>query len=408
MHCTSTFWFDKKKPFERFEPKVVWSRPADTHVGPLARYEREIDSGQLNPDDEQRAVVRLLDSMASGLAKRKPWKPPSTGLLSRFFAKRAPANSSVEGLYLWGGVGRGKTHLCDLFYEQLEFEDKTRLHFHRFMQRIHNDLRELGQVENPIPLVADKWAARTRLLLLDEIHVNDITDAMLLGSLLTELFARGVTLVTTSNLHPDDLYKDGLQRSRFLPAIEQIKQHTHVLEMVGDTDYRLRLLQREAIYIVCDFNDGCVDEKTAKAMQKHFDRLAVGKKASAKSMQINGRELPLIARSSDVIWLDFDELCNTPRSTNDYIELATTFHTVLLSNVPILDENRNDAARRLVNLVDEFYDRHVKLVISAEAMPDELYTGKRLEFEFVRAASRLMEMQTTEYLSAERHPLTNS
>ncbi|MCL4141435.1 UNVERIFIED_CONTAM: hypothetical protein GTU68_057624, partial [Idotea baltica] len=235
-------------------------------VGPLERYELEIDSGALNPDEEQRAVVKLLDSICENLAKRKPWAPPSTGFFSRLLNKAPESKAGVEGLYLWGGVGRGKTHLCDLFFESLPFKDKTRLHFHRFMQRIHDDLRELGQIENPIPLVADKWAARARLILLDEIHVNDITDAMLLGTLMTELFKRGVTLVTTSNLHPDDLYKEGLQRSRFIPAIEQIKKHTHVLEMVGDTDYRLRLLQREAIFIVSEFDNGRSDEKTANAM----------------------------------------------------------------------------------------------------------------------------------------------
>jgi len=375
-------------------------------VGVIARYEREVTSGKLNPDDEQRAVIRLLDSIAVSLSKRKPWKPPSTSLFSRFFQSKPVGANTVEGLYLWGGVGRGKTVLCDLFYDELKFDDKTRLHFHRFMQRIHNDLRELGEIENPIPLVADKWAVQSRLLLLDEIHVNDITDAMLLGTLLTELFKRGVTVVTTSNLVPDDLYKDGLQRDRFLPAIEQIKQHTHVVEMIGDTDYRLRLLQREAIYVVSEFRDERSDEAAQQAMQQHFDRLAGGKVEQAKSMLINGRDLPLLGRAGDVLWIDFDTLCNTARSTNDYIELATTFHTVLLSDVPVLNENRNDAARRLVNLIDEFYDRHVKLIVSAEAVPDELYTGKRLEFEFVRAASRLMEMQTTEYLAAERDILS--
>ena len=371
-------------------------------MGPLARYEREIESGELNPDDEQHAVVRLLDSISSELAERKPWKPPAAGFLSRFFKSGPQQSAGVEGLYLWGGVGRGKTHLCDLFFSALPFEDKTRLHFHRFMQRIHADLRELGQVENPMPLVADKWASQTRLLLLDEIHVNDITDAMLLGSLLTELFARGITLVTTSNIHPDNLYKDGLQRARFLPAIEQIKQHTHVLEMIGDTDYRLRLLRREAIYVVGEFSNARADDRTQAAMQSHFDRLSGGKTDAQTSLLINGRELPVKALAGGVVWIDFDTLCNTPRSTNDYIELATTFHTVLLSDVPVLDENRNDAARRLVNLVDEFYDRHVKMIVSAQAQPDALYTGKRLEFEFVRAASRLNEMQTVEYLSAQR------
>jgi len=369
-------------------------------VGPLARYEQEIVSGQLNADDEQKAVVKVLDSSANRLERRKPWKPPGKGILSRFLKSKTTNATIVEGLYLWGGVGRGKTHLCDLFYAELNFDDKIRLHFHRFMQRIHADLRELGQVENPIPLVADKWAAQSRLLLLDEIHVNDITDAMLLGSLMTELFKRGVTLVTTSNLHPDDLYKDGLQRARFLPAIEQIKHHTHVLEMMGDTDYRLRLLQREAIYVVKNSTDGQSEKTAFNAMSQHFNRLSGSKKDQVKSMLVSGRELPIIARSGDIVWIDFDALCNTPRSTADYIELATTFHTVLLSDVPVLNENRNDAARRLVNLIDEFYDRHVKLIVSAEALPAALYTGKRLEFEFVRAASRLMEMQTTEYLAA--------
>jgi len=372
-------------------------------VGPLAQYEREVESGALNPDDEQRSVMRLLDTIATELTERPAWKAPASGLLSRFFSSRNAAPVGVEGLYVWGGVGRGKTHLCDLFFNALQFEDKTRLHFHRFMRRIHTDLKEQGQVENPIPLVADKWAQETRLLLLDEIHVNDITDAMLLGGLLTELFARGITLVTTSNIHPDNLYKDGLQRVRFLPAIEQIKKHTHVLEMVGDTDYRLRLLQREAIYITSEFNDGRGSADALEAMQGHFDRLSGDKADSVTALSVNGRELPIKAQSGGVVWIDFDTLCNTPRSTNDYIELATTFHTILLSDVPVLNENRNDAARRLVNLVDEFYDRHVKMIVSAEAQPSDLYTGKRLNFEFVRAASRLMEMQTVEYLSAQRN-----
>jgi len=342
--------------------------------------------------------MSLLDSIAIELAKRRPWQAPKKGFFSRFMSPKPVAG--VEGLYLWGGVGRGKTHLCDLFFAECAFEDKTRLHFHRFMQRIHKDLRELGQVENPIPLVADKWAAHARLLLLDEIHVNDITDAMLLGSLLTELFKRGITVVTTSNRHPDDLYKDGLQRARFIPAIEQIKAHTHVLEMVGDTDYRLRLLQREPTYILGEFAGGKACEESFNCLHHHFERLSGGKNDNKTSMDVNGREIPITARAGDILWIDFDTLCNTPRSTEDYIELATTFQTVLLSDVPVMDETGSDAARRFVNLIDEFYDRHVKLIISAEAPPDALYTGSRLKFEFVRAASRLMEMQTKEYLAA--------
>ncbi len=376
-------------------------------MGPLARYERELASGVLTPDAEQRNIMQRLDTLANELSKRSPWQAKQSGIFSKLFgAKSKQSVTPVTGLYLWGGVGRGKTHLCDLFFDALPFEDKTRLHFHGFMKQIHDDLRALGEVENPIPLVADQWAMKSRLLLLDEIHVNDITDAMLLGTLLTELFARGVSLVTTSNRVPDDLYKDGLQRDRFLPAIAQLKQHTDVVEMLGETDYRLRLLQTEPIYLVCNMHNGRCDREGKAAMQAHFDRLITGTQSPNKSLTINGREIPVIAVAGDVVWVNFDTLCDTPRSTNDYIELARTFTTMLLSDVPVLDETRNDAARRLVNLVDELYDRRVNLVVSAEAEPSELYTGTRLEFEFVRAASRLIEMQTVDYLSQGRAPAT--
>jgi cell division protein ZapE len=237
---------------------------------------------------------------------------------------------------------------------------------------------------------------------LDEIHVNDITDAMLLGGLMTELFKRGVTLVTTSNVPPSGLYKDGLQRAQFIPAIEQIELHTQVLELIGATDYRLRLLQTEAIYVVSEFVDGRSDEQSRQAMHAHFDRLKMPKEYTDGTMQINDREIPFIKRSGDLAWFSFTELCDSPRSTADYIEIATFFQTVMLSDVPVMDKMRDDAARRLINLIDEFYDRHVKLIVSAEAQPEKLYEGNRLEFEFVRAASRLREMQTVDYLKVQR------
>jgi len=343
----------------------------------------------------------LLDGIESKLLAGTPWSPPSSGFFANLFSNKKHTVKPVTGLYLWGGVGRGKTHLCDLFFNNVAIEDKTRLHFHRFMQQIHDDLNKLGEVENPLKLIADDWAQRARLLLLDEIHVHDITDAMLLGTLLSELFDRGVTLVTTSNVPPDGLYKDGLQRSRFLPAIDAIVQATNVYEMVGDMDYRLRLLQTEAIYIV--------DKDNAhNKMQAHFDRLKVGGLEPSGSIMINQRAVPVIALAGDVVWFEFDELCRSSRSTKDYIELASEFHTVLISNIPVLGNMDDDAARRLVNLIDEFYDRSVKLVMSAEALPDALYKGKRLNFEFVRAASRLTEMQTKGYLSASRQTLIPS
>ncbi|MEE9332874.1 MAG: cell division protein ZapE [Granulosicoccaceae bacterium] len=376
-------------------------------MGPLARYQQQLDAGELTPDSAQLQAVTLLDTLALELQKPTPQSSSLAGLFSRFLRSNNTAAAGPDGLYLWGGVGRGKTHLCDMFYDSVTIEDKTRLHFHRFMQRIHNDLNALGNTENPLPMVAEQWAARAKLLVLDEIHVNDITDAMLLGGLLTELFKRGVTLVTTSNVPPDGLYKDGLQRARFLPAIEHIKTHTQVHELGGDTDYRLRLLQTEAIYIVSEFDNTQSGAASKQAMQDHFGRLKTSSEQARGSMVINDRELPFIKRAGDLAWFSFEALCDSPRSTADYIELATTFQTIMLSDVPVLDSMRDDAARRLINLVDEFYDRHVKLIASAEAQPEGLYRGKRLEFEFVRAASRLREMQTVEYLKVQREVDSN-
>jgi len=363
---------------------------------PKQRYQSELASGALSADAEQAAIVDRLDALSDALLNHAPWQPEPQSLISRWFntAPSTPARHGPAGLYLWGGVGRGKTHLCDLFFDAVPIKEKRRLHFHRFMQRIHDDLNALGEIENPLHTVADRWAQQARLLLLDEIHVNDITDAMLLGGLLSALFDRGVTLVTTSNRHPDDLYKNGLQRARFVPAIERIKAHTDVVEMVGETDYRLRLLQTESIYLVATSR-----EDVALRMQAHFDRLAIGSPDTRPSITINGRDIPILGRAGDVIWFSFDALCASARSTHDYLEIAALFHTVLISDVPTMDNSNNDEARRFVNMVDEFYERSVKLIISAEALPDALYTGERMAFEFVRAASRLTEMQTTEYLS---------
>lgn len=371
---------------------------------PLQRYEAEIREGNLRIDPEQRAIMQNLDLIGDELKRRQTWKPPSKSLFARWIKPTDQWVSGVRGLYLWGGVGRGKTHLCDLFFEALPFEDKTRLHFHRFMRQIHDDLRALGDVENPLSIIADDWAKRARLLLLDEIHVHDITDAMLLGGLLTELFRRGVTLITTSNVPPDDLYKDGLQRARFLPAIAQIRKHTTVVEMIGVTDYRLRLLQKEPVYIVGQYSNGVADPVTQRAMRTHFDQLKSDSAQSEKSVSINARDLPVVDQSADIIWFTFSTLCDTERSTQDYIELATLYHTVMISDIPVMDDAMNDAARRFVNMVDEFYDRGVKLIVSAEAQADQLYPGKKLAFEFKRAASRLNEMQTSEYLKRQRIP----
>lgn len=361
---------------------------------PLDRYTEIVASGDLAADTEQQAVLSKLTDIALALQQHSSSEPSSGGFFSRLFQRDAPSGPApVQGLYLWGGVGRGKTLLTDLFYESVGIEARTRLHFHRFMKFIHDELRTHQHLEDPLVVVADDWISRARLLVLDEIHVNDITDAMLLGRLLTEMFKRGMTLVATSNFAPDDLYRDGLQRDRFLPAIAQIKAHTLVYQMGGDVDYRLRVLEKADIYLDSSLS------ATPGRLKQQFEQLSQGVEAITKgTLQLNRRELPIIAAGNGVLWTDFESICNTPRSTNDYIAIATLYHTLIVSDIPILDETRNDAARRFVNLIDELYDRHVNLIVSAAGPPDSLYTGKRLAFEFTRTTSRLQEMQTKEYL----------
>ena len=334
----------------------------------------------------------VYDELVANPLSDKPAEA-SNGFFSRLFQRPETPVKKVKGLYLWGGVGRGKTLLTDMFYASVPFEQKSRLHFHRFMKNIHEELNALGEVENPLSLIADNWIKRARLLVLDEMHVNDITDAMLIGGLLTELFDRGLTMVTTSNVPPDGLYKDGLQRARFIPAIEQMKLHTLVHDMAGETDYRLRVLENADIYF------DAADSDSFAAMRSSFEKLTRNENVSEDSLLVNDRAIDVVKRGETVVWFSFDDLCNTPRSTNDYIEIASVFSTVFISDIEVLDNMRNDEARRLVNLIDEFYDRNVNLVVSAQAAPEELYTGQRMSFEFVRAASRLREMQTHEYLS---------
>lgn len=359
---------------------------------PLQVYLGKIESGELDPDENQEQAMKLLQQIHDDLLKVPLPSDSSKGFFSKLF-KQSSEPAKVQGLYLWGGVGRGKTLLTDMFYAAVPFEEKRRLHFHRFMQLIHAELRALGEIENPLARIADKWIKHTRLLVLDEMHVNDITDAMLIGGLLTELFDRGLTMVTTSNVTPDDLYKDGLQRARFLPAIDQIKQHTRVHDLQGEMDYRLRILENADIYF------DSTDADSNAALDEKFTQLVRAETVTSNPLSINERDIPVIKCAETVVWFTFDALCNTPRSTHDYIEIATLFSTVFISNIEVLDNDRNDEARRLVNLIDEFYDRGVNLVASAGAEPEKLYTGQRLSFEFVRAASRLREMQTHDYLS---------
>lgn len=300
----------------------------------------------------------------------------------------------VDGLYLWGGVGRGKTYLMDWFAESLFLPRKRRLHFHHFMRDIHDAMARLPKQPDPLDRVADRWHREVQVLCLDELAVTDIADAMILHRLLKALLARGITLVITSNMRPRDLYPNGLQRALFLPAIDLLERHTQVFELDGGIDYRLRTLTSGGVYRVTPDGEAGLGE--------YFQRLAGGHVESAASFSVNGRSFPVRRLGGDVAWFDFDALCGTARSVLDYIEIAREYHTVLLSGVPRLTADQEAAARRFVHLVDELYDQRVKLVIGAVVPFSQLYAGGLVQFPHERLLSRLAEMQSTEYLAAAR------
>lgn len=357
---------------------------------PRSRYRRLVRSGKIAPDPAQSEVVDLLEDLFQSLASARSERP---SLLSRLLPRQRRAVEPVRGLYLWGGVGRGKTMLMDLFYECLPADDRLRMHFHRFMHRVHRDLRDLAGTANPLQQVADRFARESSVLCFDEFFVSDIGDAMILAELLEGLFRRGVTLVATSNVRPNLLYRDGLQRRRFLPAIALLEKHTRVFEVGGDVDYRLRVLERAEIF------HAPLDREAELSLQRSFEALAPEAPERDVVLEVEGRPLRARLVAEDVAWFEFAELCEGPRSQNDYIELARCFHAVLVSNVRRFTTRNEDAARRFISLVDEFYDRGVKLILSAEVPVNELYAGERLRFEFERTESRLLEMQSHEYLA---------
>lgn len=368
-------------------------------VTPLERYQSDLKKPDFVHDPAQQRAVEHLQRLYEELvaAEQRERAPGLFGRLLGGLAKDKPV-APVRGLYFWGGVGRGKTYLMDIFFEALPFERKMRVHFHRFMQRVHRELKAAAGEKNPLPLIARKLAEQTRVICFDEFFVSDITDAMLLGGLFEALFSRGVTLVATSNIVPDDLYKDGLQRARFLPAIALVKEHTLVLNVDGGTDYRLRTLEQAELY------HSPLGAEAEASLLRSFEALAPEPGLADQKLEIEGRWIKARRLADDVAWFEFAELCDGPRSQNDYIELAREFHAVLVGNVPQLGGTRDDQARRFINLVDEFYDRNVKLVLTAEVPLAELYAGGRLAFEFERTKSRLLEMQSHEYLGRGHRP----
>ena len=369
--------------------------PGPGHLTPAALYRRSIDLGEVMPDAAQAAVIDLLDQLFERAMKRQT---PSSGLvkdvLGKWFGLSSSAVAgSVRGLYIWGGVGRGKTMMMDMFCSALPAERRQRMHFHRFMRRVHDALgRHSGQA-NPLLKVADEIAADGDILCFDEFFVSDIGDAMILGEVMTALFQRGVSLIATSNVEPVNLYKNGLQRSRFLPAIDQIYAYCDVHEIDPGQDFRLRTLQQAKLY------HHPLGDKAQQSLLAGFSALAAELEKDNVKLRIENRMIEAVKVAGDVAWFDFPSICEGPRSQNDYIELATLFTTVLVSNIPLLDASREDAARRFISLVDEFYERRVKLIVSADQPITTLYQGQRLTFEFERTQSRLLEMQSEAYLS---------
>ena len=354
--------------------------------GPLALYQARVDTGELLADAAQSEVAAELERL---FQKVDAYASP------RWWSLKKP--SPPRGVYLVGAVGRGKTLLMDLLAQALADHriPHWRVHFHRFMEEIQTSLKLRQGDNDPLVGIAKDLAKTYRVLCFDELHVEDIGDAMILGELLTQLFAHGVVLVATSNTPPDQLYTGGLQRARFLPAIEQIKTHTQRVDLNAATDYRLRALSQAGVYF-CPLSPD-----TTAELGKVYRQLT-GQPPSDEALVVSGRPINAIGLHANVAWFDFETLCASNRATKDYIELTNRLDTLIVSDVPQLVDGHNDAAKRFMHLIDEAYDRGVKVVISAMCPADDLYAGRRLKASFGRTTSRLLEMQSLDYLESAK------
>jgi cell division protein ZapE len=353
-----------------------------------ALYAGETAKRGFTADPAQLAAIRELERLRAELAEAA-----AAPLGKRILRGLTSNGDAPRGVYLWGGVGRGKTWIMDLFYGSLTLAGKRRTHFYRFMQEIHADLKRLKGMQSPLDGVADKLAKKSRVICFDELFVSDIADAMILAGLFTALLKRGVALVFTSNVKPRDLYRNGLQRDRFVPTIKLIEGHCEVINVDGGVDYRLRQLTAAPIYLPTTAAD------TPKRLVELFDDLSDEDVESDGTISIHNRKIKVVRESENVIWFDFAALCEGPRSPADYVAIASEYQSVIIANVPVFGVDADNAARRFISVIDEFYDRGVNVIISAAAAPGELYKGEKLKFEFQRTASRLSEMQSEEYLA---------
>lgn len=363
-------------------------------TSPHERYRQDLLREGFRADPAQAEAVDHLQRLFLALEQRHAREAGVLGRLRSWLSH----SETVKGLYFWGGVGRGKTYLMDTFFSCIRFPEKKRLHFHRFMHFIHAELRRLKGTENPLQVIARDFAKTCRLICFDEFFVSDITDAMLLGGLFKYLFEQGVVLVATSNIPPDELYRNGLQRDRFLPAIALLKTHCTVVNVDGGVDYRLRSLEQAELY------HSPLGPDADASLNRSFECLADGDIRIGELLTIEHRPIPTVKCADGVAWFEFSALCDGPRSKDDYIEISRLFHSVVLSNVPAMGMKTDDQARRFISVIDEFYERHVKLVMSAAVPMAQLYDGGRLAFEFQRTLSRLQEMQSHEYLAREHLP----
>ncbi len=358
---------------------------------PKQKYLNDIQTDEFSEDPCQMQAVEMLDDLYHRILKAIDSKSFLKQLKDLFTDKKEP----IIGLYFWGGVGRGKTYLMDMFYDSLPTNRKMRLHFHRFMHQTHEQLNLYKGQKNPLLLIADEISKKTNVICFDEFFVKDITDAMILGGLFEALFKRGVSLVATSNIPPERLYWNGLQRERFIPAIKLIQQHCEIVNLDNGIDYRLRTLEQADIFH-CPHDDDAI-----KNLNNSFDHLATEEMPLASSIEIEHRMIETIRCAEGIIWFQFSAICESARSQTDYIELSRCYQTVIVSEIPQLDSKDDAAVRRFISLVDEFYERHVNLMITAEVELEEIYTGSLLAFEFKRTLSRLQEMQSVDYLALE-------
>ena len=355
--------------------------------------ERELTARGFTADPAQLAAIARLEGVYQALCE-KPAADSAIVRLRRLLPGKLGEQAPPCGIYLWGNVGRGKTFVMDVFFDALPFDDKLRYHFHRLMYHVHNRLKKLSGETDPLDIIAAEIAAQARVICFDEFFVAEIGDAMILAKLLDGLFRRSVCLVATSNTPPRDLYKDGLQRQQFLPAIDLLLKHTSVIYMDGSQDYRLRVLEQAEIW------HAPLDRTAEQNLSSYFAAIAPDAGTEGQLIEILGRNILTRRRADGIAWFDFTELCDGPRSQDDYIELAKSFQTILLANVPVMTSEHENQARRFIALVDEFYERRVKLIISAATEIPHIYSGQRLTHEFQRTVSRLMEMQSHDYLAA--------